>query len=679
MNKILYFTENSYELTFDGLNVETYDTNIDFLNIQSFLSNTNEVEYLMSDNIDFLVLMYRLYHNTFHSFIYVETQEKNKNDFVEYQVLLNKPILKEECITKPIYVLNADNPKTKIELSFQYINDILEINHSINTVKKPQKIFLLNNGVLVTEYINFNFQFIHLDNTFMDDMKFDIDHFINLDSYSNTQISNIMRLFTSNKDVNENLLIQLEKHLNKLSQLDFNRIIVHLKFLMNNMTNLSNKYLFDSFLLSLDLLSSEMMDDLIIEVINNESLEAKNKYFLLWQYLRFYFVQNIQKKPQYKNLWLLYRNIFQEYAILFNSLNYISKEERNKNLIILVTGQFLTEEHAPTMFTLERAYHLIKDFEKDVLIINTADFAPVVGYVNFYNAEVGNKISDYTNFNQIQYKDVYIPFYQSSVDMPNETEIVNILSIIQEYKPYFVLNIGSANLTADLCSKILTTVSLPTTVDLAISESQIHIDCNNDINKEKEMFLKDICIDQRSIIKSDLAYSEIMKTKTFKKQDFKLPEDKFLIAIIGNRLDSEITEEFVDVLIDILEFDVYFVFIGKFDTYEKHCKNNSLLRKNSIFLGRLENLYSIMNIFDLVLNPPRIGGGTVAYWSILNEVPLLTLNHGDANNITQNKFSVKNYEEMKKEIEKYLKNKDFYDEKVKLASELSQNMNTIKN
>ena len=54
-------------------------------------------------------------------------------------------------------------------------------------------------------------------------------------------------------------------------------------------------------------------------------------------------------------------------------------------------------------------------------------------------------------------------------------EILNILSIVQEYKPYFILNIGSGNLTADLCSNLVTTVSFPTTSDLAISESQIHI------------------------------------------------------------------------------------------------------------------------------------------------------------------------------------------------------------
>jgi hypothetical protein len=512
-------------------------------------------------------------------------------------------------------------------LVFKQIKNLNEINKNEKNIEKIQKVFHFEDKFLITEFINFDYKIIKLDDSSYDKNITLNSIFSNLDNHLFKHAKYILE---SIDNPNNNLTLSLSKIrniLNRLNEIEQKKFIIHFKFLINTLTNDVIKNYLDSFLVNFNFFSSDMFNSLINDTTNDQSLTPNTKYFLFWQYLRLDFIKPLENKINQEYLWSLYKNIYNNYKNFFSNFKFICKEERNENLIFLFTGQFLGELHAPTKLLLERAYHLKKNFNKEILIINTSELLTKKAEIPFYENTFANKIDSYSNINQISYRDIEIPFYQSNIDMPDENEILNILSIVQEYKPYFILNIGSGNLTADLCSNLVTTVSFPTTSDLAISESQIHIHRSELTNKDFDL-LKKTNIDPTSIIISH-PRGEIISKVSYTRKNFDLPEDKFLLSVVGNRLTQEITEEFISMLNETLEYNTYVVFIGTFDNYEKYCKKFPNLRTNSTLLEYQEHLYDVMKLFDLSVNPGRVGGAHGSWYSMMSSIPIVTLNFGD--------------------------------------------------
>lgn len=673
MQNILFFTSNTNQnyINIDSKVFEPSKENL--IN----LSKENNNDFLFaSDDINFLQIAFRLYNQTFDNFVYISNEENSSKSFGELDIFLTAPINENENITKPIYVF-GELPKTNLDITFKHITSFEEIKKEVICEKEIQKVFHFENRFLITEIIDFNYKIITLDNS---SPKGNIglnSFFFNLENHLIENMEYIFRIFDDlSKDITP-IINQIKTVLEKLSQNEQEKFIIHFKFLVNNLSDENIKNYLFSFLANLRFFTPKMFDSLIEEVINNDKLNLQNKNFLFWQYSRINFVMSLEKQASQEVFWKFYRDIYSNYKKLFESIEFIPKEKRNENLIFIFINQFLTELHAPTRLLLERAYHLTKDFNKEILIINTADILPKVGAMNFYNTTIGNKIAQYSNINQIPYKDINIPFYQSAVDMPNENEMLNILSIVNEYKPYFILNIGSANLTADLASNLVTSVSFPTTSNLAISECQIRINRSEIKEKEDLSLLDKLNINSDSIIVSH-PYGEVISKITYTKKDFNLPEDKFLLSVVGNRLGDEVTDEFLSMLLETIKYNTHIVFIGSFATYDKYCSKYPKLEENSTLLGFQEHLYDVMKLFDLFVNPARIGGGTGGLYSIANSVPLVTLDYGDVHFTSEGFFSVTSYKEMGKRIINNITNKDYYNEQSLLAEKVLKNQVGIK-
>lgn len=636
---------------------------------------TSDYVYFASDDIDYLTIVFRLYNQLFENFIFLP----NNIDLSikhEFDIFIKTNISDNEKITKSIYYFDK-KPTTTINIDFKQIKNLNEINKNEENTEKIQKVFHFENKFLITEFINFDYKIIKLDDSSYDKNITLNSIFSNLDNHLFKHAKYILESIDNPNNNLTSSLSKIRNILNRLSELEQKKFIIHFKFLINTLTNDVIKNYLDSFLVNFNFFSSDMFNSLINDTTNDQSLTPNTKYFLFWQYLRLDFIKPLENKINQEYLWSLYKNIYNNYKNLFSNFEFISKEKRNENLIFIFTGQFLGELHAPTKLLLERAYHLKKNFNKEILIINTSELLTKKAEIPFFESTFANKVDSYSNINQISYRDIEIPFYQSNTDMPDENEILNILSIVQEYKPYFILNIGSGNLTADLCSNLVTTVSFPTTSDIAISESQIHIHRSELTNKDFNL-LKKTNIDPTSIVISH-PRGEIISKVSYTRKDFSLPEDKFLLSVVGNRLTQEITEEFISMLNDTLEYNTYIVFIGTFDNYEEWCKKFPNLRTNSTLLEYQEHLYDVMKLFDLSVNPGRVGGAHGSWYSMMSSIPIVTLNFGDVHILSKGKFSTINLNDMKQSIIKYTLDKSFYQEQSKLSLEIFLENTSVQN
>lgn len=398
----------------------------------------------------------------------------------------------------------------------------------------------------------------------------------------------------------------------------------------------------------------------ILEIaLEEDEIEANTKYFILYQCAAIGFTNLKLHDERTTDLILsLYSKIYDTYLKKIESaVFFIEKEKRNKKLIIVMIAQFLSLNHGSTKTAIDKCLSLQK-LGYEVLLINTCELLSQQNAIPFYGLIQPNINIELQLSNSIQFDEYIIPFYQSS-NMPNLDEIINMLLIISEYKPYMILNIGSFNLTADLCSNFVPVATVATVPSsLPTTKAQFHIIGREIISSDIE-HLEKYGFDKRSIISSKFTFTFKPQTHTFTRKDLGLPEDKFLLVLVGNRLTKELTNDFLELLLESTQYNTHIIFIGTFELFNEVSIKNEMFKKNTTNLGTQDDVLAVLECCDLYVNPKRIGGGTSSIEALSKGVPVVTYRYGDVYTCAGNEFGVDD-NEMLSIIEKYVNDKEFY-------------------
>jgi glycosyltransferase involved in cell wall biosynthesis len=250
-----------------------------------------------------------------------------------------------------------------------------------------------------------------------------------------------------------------------------------------------------------------------------------------------------------------------------------------------------------------------------------------------------------------------------------------LINEIYDINPLFVWSMGDTFLFPDLFRRYTTVLTQRFSKGCPIAEGSILLDYLGhkiDNNIDKYLFEHN----QNYIhmpIKMPIKETGIQ----YYRKDFKIPEEAFVIGIVGNRLDVEVTEKFLDLLEDMIlkdkEKKIFFLFIGGFNKYLDVTKDRLLL-SHSEYIGFHDDLLGVLKITDLFLNPPRKGGGTGAIWAIYQGVPVITLDNCDIASCVGKDFICNDINEMTELVLNYIQNKEFYNRQSQKASEVGRNM-----
>lgn len=148
--------------------------------------------------------------------------------------------------------------------------------------------------------------------------------------------------------------------------------------------------------------------------------------------------------------------------------------------------------------------------------------------------------------------------------------------------------------------------------------------------------------------------------KTYAKTDFGFPKDSFIVCIVGNRLDQEMTEPFLRMLAEAAseQEKIWFAVIGE-------CSRMvfpGISQERVKWLGMRLDLPDILQMTDLFVNPPRKGGGGGAARAAAVGVPVVTLPECDVANAVDEDFFVQDLTQMGQEIRRYCTDKAYYAE-----------------
>lgn len=360
----------------------------------------------------------------------------------------------------------------------------------------------------------------------------------------------------------------------------------------------------------------------------------------------------------------LYRELFNIFkaSLGLKERNYFSWKERNDDLVFVFSAQVLGMAHAPTKTLLDRCYALKKYLKKEVVIINTAMQIPVKGQAPFYGLINATYADGLSEIKQLEFKDETFEFHQCENKMPDLSIIKSIIEMVKERKPEFILDIGGSDICADLCGLFAPQITISTVfskIAFSCGEYQMVDKILSDEDKDELAILG---VNIRKLKKTTFTFSFKEQTHHYTREQLDLWKNKFILLVVGWRLDQEVDEIFLDMLECVLEENqrIAVAFMGKFDLYSEKIKHYVRLQERSKNLGKQMDALAVMECCDLYVNPRRSGGGSSVCEALYKGLPAVTLPTGDVSVAAGELFWVEDYSAMQKKILKYASEKKYY-------------------
>lgn len=246
-----------------------------------------------------------------------------------------------------------------------------------------------------------------------------------------------------------------------------------------------------------------------------------------------------------------------------------------------------------------------------------------------------------------------------------------MLHMIAAWRPWLVLELGVTNPLADLCREFTTTVAMAMTTECPVSEADILIRYVPGTGAYEEACKKELLPCQKQIFMQEkLPVIAQEAEKECVPDDLGLPEGKFFVAVVGNRLDLEIDEAFLNMMKQIMDAaeNVDFVVIGDAEKLQEKLEGTSY-GKRIHFLGYCMDLLGTYRALHLYLNPRRLGGGWSSAMALMAGLPVVTLPACDVAYNVGDEFTVMTEEEMVDAVVRYASDDVFYGQKKRIAIE----------
>ncbi|MEE1305216.1 MAG: glycosyltransferase [Agathobacter sp.] len=386
-------------------------------------------------------------------------------------------------------------------------------------------------------------------------------------------------------------------------------------------------------------------------------------------------ISRIKGNYQLKKL-LHEKNVSRFDTVLKFHSEYTPIENRNSKRIAIITEQFLSSLHAPTKIVSNFIYVIQKILGYEVLLfVCPSDYSLPA---DIWDSPEGMfSISQFKNqpFN-MSYKDIIINGYQINMCDHNLKEYHMMFSIIKNWNPLFVLSMGTINPIVDLINKFTTLITMDMTSQCPISTAEYLLRFVYTNDEDEQVYSDSLSKNQKQIFlhnKMPVINEETINPSEVASRDIlHLPEEKFLIAIVGNRLDKEIDNQFIDVMWDIFKSspNIAFVIIGEVISLPdrlKHFESDSIY-----YLGYREDLFNVYKCLDLYINPNRNGGGFSSSIALNAGIPVICLPQGDVTYNVGKNFTVDSYEEMQNTVYKYVTDQNFYNRQIELVNEVAK-------
>lgn len=282
----------------------------------------------------------------------------------------------------------------------------------------------------------------------------------------------------------------------------------------------------------------------------------------------------------------------------------------------------------PAWDALEYAHSLRHDFGLEPLLVNSniwlQAMADPIWPLRSYTTPPGKQ------WDAWPHRGGTLPLFRQWEPMPTPAALADFCAMLQQERPALAINIGDANAYTELLAEIIPAYVMHFTVDFPIT---LHTRPTYHPNlPETTPAIRRLAGQAKAkLVELVPSYSLHGRYCRYTRRDFGVADNAFVYAVVGHRLDSEVTAEFLQLLDNVLAAvpSGFVFFLGLFPTYQSRVASFPALSRRSAFIGNVGDVASFMQIVDIYLNPDRAGGGSSAVYAMAAGVPVLTLPHGD--------------------------------------------------
>ncbi len=343
-----------------------------------------------------------------------------------------------------------------------------------------------------------------------------------------------------------------------------------------------------------------------------------------------------------RQLRLLYRQILNRICREISAKDVLQvAREPDDNRVMIILTQFLGDRHAPTAMSLRVGRTLVEQFGKELMIYNASLFPRSIHWC-FFMPHTGNFIKEYDNIDSIDLGGgAHARLYQNPKTLLDLSWFADLARHIRDFRPGCVISIGQGNLLADCLREIVPVVAWPSTVNLPVSEPGRYTTVQA-LTPLRQRALRGLGITTDDVALIPVAFGLPTSGEPMERTALGLSPDDFVIAMVGNRFNSEITPAVADMMVRIKQAvpPVKFVLAGKFDEFDDWIEHHVALKDCVLFTGFQTDLPSFLSVADIYLNPPRQGGGTSAAYALAKKIPVITFEGGDVASVTGPDFTV---------------------------------------
>lgn len=310
------------------------------------------------------------------------------------------------------------------------------------------------------------------------------------------------------------------------------------------------------------------------------------------------------------------------------------KAHQSDNRLVIVAGQLLSYNHAPTKIVIDYANNLVKYYPKmkiKIVVEDMFNYSPneLFFVYAFTSADSGTVSKEHK---QLLHPSIEVHYSKSSLS--RKKRLQDDINAITRFRPKWILKIGAPDSLAVDQLFDYYPVSSMSNGGAEYSEC-VHVPFGGrsveEVLAERE---------QKGLSNEGYRYEQHTPGLTFPKsrnairrEEYELKTDDFVIVTVGNRLETEIDETFAERMKNILQEHNHIkwliVGIGRHEIISSTFQN---IINQVIFISYAQNLMDVYAICDVYANPFRQGGGISVAMAMFAGLPISNLlGQNDAN------------------------------------------------
>ncbi len=307
--------------------------------------------------------------------------------------------------------------------------------------------------------------------------------------------------------------------------------------------------------------------------------------------------------------------------------------------VAVVTNQFTNQGHQPTRDCFDFAARMQDEFGLDVAIINVNGLPGRVESV-FIPPMVAEVAADLEGVYALRMFGRQVKVASFTQPAFSQDKLRVIVEAIDGYDPDLIVSFGGSNIVADLFadSGARPVVALPTSSGITLSLAPIVLGF-----EERDHTLSIPALYRGPFARRfrPFTFGYTLPPSDGVRVNTGFADGTPLFAVVGTRLDQEVTGEVLSLLDDILDRcpDAGLVFAGEVRDLPARLaplRNGQRMR----CLGHVLDIRALYGLCRVFLNPPRQGGGGGAAFALAEGVPVVTYGWGDGAVVSGPEFCV---------------------------------------